>query len=289
MVWMQKSVVWVKKFLANLMHSWQVQTYMMQIVQELQIWVGGWVGGWCIDLGSNWPNGCVGGINILEIWYCSFFRYLGCTKWNKFVINVWYDLLCSLFFGFSTKWNIRVVQRVFFWKKNVQRLPYFERNKVRNCHIWTLWLIPLVDKIGGKNLNPGHNVAKEIKILNCKESLKNNKFASFFFFHYFGKIEVTWVTYLTFAFVMTCVTLTFLWGFCFFSFCKEDVWRGLKSWKFFCHHDVFFSGTMLSRNQKKKKGCEVYGKQRIQGCSSDVFWATVMWAVVLSSEWQGLV
>jgi hypothetical protein len=25
-----------------------------------------------------------------------------------------------------------------------------------------------------------------------------------------GKIEVTWVTYLTFAFVMTCVTLTFL-------------------------------------------------------------------------------
>jgi hypothetical protein len=34
---------------------------------------------------------------------------------------------------------------------------------------------------GGEKKNPGHNVAKEIKNFNWKESLKNNSLHGFFF------------------------------------------------------------------------------------------------------------
>jgi hypothetical protein len=49
---------------------------------------------------------------------------------------------------------------------------------------------------------------------------------------------------------------------CCFSFCKEDVWRGLKSWKFLSLWCFFWVQCYLG---KKIKGCEVYVKQRIQG------------------------
>ncbi len=54
---------------------------------------------------------------------------------------------------------------------------------------------------------------------------------------------------------------------CFFPFVIGSLER-FEKLEIFCLHDVFFC-TMLSM-KKKEKGCEVYGKQRIQG-SSDVF------------------
>jgi hypothetical protein len=70
---------------------------------------------------------------------------------------------------------------------------------------------------------------------------------------------------------------------CCFSFCKEDVWRGLKSWKFLSLW-CFFLGTMLSGEEDKRLRslCKAANSRVLQM----FFWASVMWAVVLV-EWPG--
>lgn len=196
-----------------------------------------------------------------------------------------------------------------FWKKKVQMLPYFEerksevaifRQRVRGgCHnklrfekkqlLWCGWpqakfgsFLLLTKFFWGGGETPSHNVAKEIKILNWKQSLKNNSLNGFFSLFWKnsprmcnGKIEVTWVTYLTFAFVMTSVTLTLFVRICFFLFVRGSLER-FEKLEIFCHHDAFF----VQCQPEKEKVVKVMESRGFKG-SSDVFWGTVMWAVVL--------
>jgi hypothetical protein len=96
-------------------------------------------------------------------------------------------------------------KRIFFEKK-VQRLPYFEKIK-SEVAMFTQWVhggchnkmdpkkhnyfcvvnlkrnlahSSCWQNLGRRGGNPGHNVAKEIKMLNWKESLKNNSSHGFF-------------------------------------------------------------------------------------------------------------